>query len=583
MAEKEARSSAAVPAASEQPRATQADILVVDDETSAQEQAEQELAAEAADEMLAAATSPAGDWAGARPDSPAAELAAELARLPGESTIAEQLDEEKEEMSAQSVQERVAEEPLTERASSAFLQSRGYDGVAADGTPPAGAHSEPLYAARGSFREPSHAAAAAAAAEVTIMTQELLNEALHTEQVSYDEHPTNAEEVHEDGSSFGEAQGAAAGSTPDRSPEADGNMGNADAAAVQAVIESLLPTEAAGAAHEATDMQPLDAAVAGQGDNGAKVSDTCAEDQQVLADVALAGGAAATDVITSHPSGDDAGDTPHAHAVIKDSASRMRTSVTLDGVISGTYKTKGMPQGASTAANEEAIGEGFGQTDHLSDEEQEGLPQSQSAGAAEHAEVPQDSPISTAPSPAAAEQPLPDSSAGNATLQVRDLAGHNAALPVKSLISAEEPGMARHDGEAAFEDSLIPSIPMLESQLEPGSLADGFSAEAEPALAEPGLTDLSDAAAAAEEAEEAEAKISINLQPRLEWRVNAEITLQQPDAAPDPQGDEPIEGPDVTIADGSAASMGMESSCDDSVNVGNMQLSEEAAEDMPAN
>ena len=91
MAEKEARSSAAAPAAGEHPRATQADILVVDNETSAQEQAEQELAAEAADEMLSAPASPAGDWTGVHLDSPAAELAAELARLPGESIIAEQL------------------------------------------------------------------------------------------------------------------------------------------------------------------------------------------------------------------------------------------------------------------------------------------------------------------------------------------------------------------------------------------------------------------------------------------------------------------------------------------------------------
>ena len=99
---------------------------------------------------------------------------------------------------------------------------------------------------------------------------------------------------------------------------------------------------------------------------------------------------------------------------------------------------------------------------------------------------------------------------------------------------------------------------MFASQLETGSLAKGFSVEAEPALAEPGLNGLSDAAAAAEEAEEAEAKISINLQPRLEWRVNAEITLQQPDAAPDPQRGEPVEHARCQpTPDGSATSMGM--------------------------
>ena len=113
-------------------------------------------------------------------------------------------------------------------------------------------------------------------------------------------------------------------------------------------------------------------------------------------------------------------------------------------------------------------------------------------------------------------------------------------------------------------------------------MAKGFSVEAEPALAEPGLNGLSDAAAAAEEAEEAEAKISINLQPRLEWRVNAEITLQQPDAAPDPQRGEPVEMPDVTNAIGSATSMGMGSSHDEGVDAANMQLSEEAAEAVSA-
>ena len=359
-------------------------------------------------------------------------------------------------MSAQSVQDRMAKEPLTERASSAFVHSRDNDSVAADGTHPAGAHSEPLYAARSSFGEPSHAATAAAAAEVTIMTQELLNEALHTEQLNYDEHPTDAEEVHEEGPAFGEAQGAAAGSTPDKSTEAGGSMANADAAAVQAVIESLLLTGAdlTEAAHEAADMQPSDAAVAEQGD---RVCDITAEDQQVLADVALAGGAAAIDGITSHPTSDDAGDTAHAHAVVEDSAVRMRTSVTLDSLISGAYVTKEMPQPASTAASEAAVGEGSGLTDHLSDEEQKGLLQSQSADAAEHIKLSQDSPPRIAPSQAAAEQPWTDSSSGNTVVQVMDPAGHILVLPVKSPIGTEEPGMARHEGKTAYEDA-IPSF-----------------------------------------------------------------------------------------------------------------------------
>ena len=580
MAEKEARSSAAVPAAGEHPRAAQADILVVDNETSAQEQAEQELAAQAADEMLDAPASPASHWASARPDSPAAELAAELARLPGESGVAEQLDEEEEEMSAQSSQERLTERPLDERASSAFVHSRDNDSVAADAAPPAGTHSEPLYAARSSFGEPSHAVTAAAAAEVTIMTQELLNEAITTEQLNYDERPTDAREVHREGSAFGEAQEAAAESTPDFSPEAKGSMAPADLAAVQAVIESLLTTEAssAAAAHEAADMQPSDAAVAGQGDNGAKESSITAGEQQTLADLALAGGAAAIDGITGYSSHDDAGDAAHAHAVVEDSAFRMRTLVTLDSLLSGTHGNKEMPQGVSTAANEEAIDEGSGLTGHMSDAEQEGLLQSQSTDAAEHAEVPQDSLISTAPSQATAEQSRTDSSSGNTVLQVMDLAGHNFVLPVKSLSSTEEPGLARHEGKAAYEGSLPPSTPVSAAQLKTGSLANGFSVEAEPALAQPALNDPTDAAAAAEEAEEAEAKISINLQPRLEWRINAEITLQQPDGASTPQREEPVEELDVTIADGSAAIMGMESSHDVGVDAGNMQLGEEAVE-----
>ena len=576
MAEKEARSSSAVSAAGEHPRDTQADILVVDNETLAQEQAEQELAAAAADEMLNAPASPAGGWAEARPDSPAAKLAAELARLPSESIIAEQLGEEEEEMSAQSFQDRLAEEPLSERASSALVHSHDNGGVAADGTPPAGAHSD----ARGSFGEPSHAVTAAVAAEVTIMTQELLNEALHTEQLNYAEHLTDAREVHREGSAFGEAQGAAAGGTPDRSPQANGGMANADVAAVQAVIESLLTTEAisAAAVHEAADMQPSDAAVAGQGDKGVMDSNITASEQQTLADLALAGGAAAIDGITGYLSHDDAGDTAHAHAVVENSASKMRTSVTLDSLISGTYGTKEMPQGVSTAANVEAVGEDSGPSDHTSDEEQEGLLQSQSTDAAEHAEVPQDSLISAAPSPAVAEQPRTDGSSASTIPQVMHLAGHNAALHVKSRVGTEEPEVARHEGKTAYEDSVPPSTPVFESQLEPGSLAHGFSVEAEPALAEPALNVPTDAAAAAEEAEEAEAKISINLQPRLEWRVNAEITLQQPDAAPEPQRDEPTEKPDVTNADGSAASMGAESSYGVGVDAAYVQLSEEAVE-----
>ena len=578
MAEKEARSSSAVSAAGEHPRDTQADILVVDNETSAQEQAEQELAAEAADEMLDAPASPAGDWAEARPGSPAAELAPELARLPGKSSITEQLDEEEDEVSAQSAPDRLAEEPLNERASSALVHSPDNDSVAADAAPPAGAHSEPLHAARSSFGKPSHAATAAAAAEVTIMTQELLNEALYVEQSNYDEHPTDPKE----GSAFGKAQEAAAESTPDKSPEAEGSMATADAAAVQAVIESLLITEigSAEAAHEAADMQPSAAAVAGQVDSGANLSGIAAEDQQVLANAALAGGAAAMDDITSHPTGDDAGDTAHAHAAVEDSAFTMRSSLTLDSLISGAYVTKETSQSLSTAAHEGAISEDSGLTGHVSDGEKEALLQSHSGDAAEAIQLPPHSPPSIAPSPAASEQPQAGSTAGNAALEAMDFEGRNAALPVMSPISAEEPGLARHEGKPAYKDA--PSSPVFASQLETGSLAKGFSVEAEPALAEPGLNGLSDAAAAAEEAEEAEAKISINLQPRLEWRVNAEITLQQPDAAPDPQRGEPVEMPDVSNAIGSATSMGAESSYDVGVDAANMQLSEEAAEAVSA-
>ena len=576
MAEKEASSSAAVPAAGDHPRAPQADILVVDTETSAQEQAEQELAAEAADEMLDAPASPAGDWAEMRTDSPAAELAAELARLPGESMIVEQLDEEEGKMFARSNQAALAEEPLNERVSSAISHSRDNDGVAADSTPPAGAHGEPLYAAKSSFGEPTHATAAAAAAEVTIMTQELLNEALHTEQVRYDEHPTDAKEVLEEGSAFGEAQGAAAGSTPDNGPEADGSMANADAAAVQAVIASLLLTEAnsSEAVHEAADMQPSNAAMAKQGGKGATESSITAGEQQALADLALAGGAAANDGITGNVSHDEAGGAAHTHAVAE---VPKGTSVTLDHLISGTYGTKEMPQSVSTAADEGDITKDSGMTVQVSGEEQEGLLESQSADAAERIQLPQDSPSSTAPSPAAAEQAQAGKTAGNATLEALDDSGRNAAMPVVSAISAEEPEMARHEGKTAQEYSIPPSTPVFASQLEPGSLANSFSVKAEPALDGP-----TDAAAAAEEAAEAEAKISINLQPRLEWRVNAEITLQQPDAILEPQRDEPFEKPDVTNADGSAAGMGVKSSHDEDVDAARLQLHEEAVEAMAA-
>ena len=571
MAEKEARSSAAVPAAGERPSATRADILIVDDATSAQEQAEQELAAKAADERLQAPASPAGDWAGVRTDSPAAELAAELARPPDRSIMTEQIDEEEEGLSAQLMQEQLAEKPHNEEGTSEFKHNHDDDIVAADGTPPVGAHIEPLYAASTSFGRPSHAAAAAAAAEVTIMTQELLNEALHIEQMDYYEHPTDAREALEEGSAFGEAQGAAAGS----SPEANGGIKNADAAAVQAVIESLLTTEAdsAEAAHEAADMQPINAAMAEQGDTGAKEGSIAAGEQQTLANLALAGGAVAIDDITGYLSHDDAGDAAHAHAVAEDP---LKTSVTLDRLISGTRVTKEMPQYASPAADEGTIGEEAGLTGHVSGGEQQGLLQSQSADAAENIEMPQDSHPSITPSPAAAEQPRTDSGADSANLGAMLPTGNNIELPVKSLVSTEEPQIAGRDSEVAYEDSIPPSTPALTSQLETGSLANTVPGEAEPALDTPADA----AAAAAEEAEEAEAKISITLQPRLEWRVNAEITLQQPDGASPTPRDELVEELDVTSADldDSAARMGLESSHDEGVDAANVQLSEEALE-----
>ena len=578
-AEKEARSSAAVLAAGEHPRATQADILIVDNETSAQEQAKQELAAAAADKLLQA-PAPAGGWAEVGTDSPAAELAAELARLPDESITAEELDEEEEDLPAQKQHESLAEEPLVEGSSSAFPYNHDNGKVIADGAPLAGAHSEPLYAARSSFGEPLHAAAAAAAAEVTIVTQELLNEAFHTEQLDNSVHPTDAREVREEGSVSGAAQGAAAGSmdstfetaercTPGNSPEADGSTANADAAAVQAVIESLLATEtdSAAAAHEAADMQPSNAATAEQGDEGVKESDITAEDQQFLANLALAGGAAAIDGITGYLNGEDARHAAHAPAAAEEF---LTASVTLDRLISNTHVTQGMPQSVSAAANEGAVGEDIGLTGQVLDREQQGLLQSHAADTAEHVELPPDSPISTAPSLAAAEQPRTDNGVGSTILEAMELTGHDLVLPVNSLISAEEPGMAYHGGEAKYTNSIPPHTPVLASQLETGSLADGFSGEAEPAL-----EDFTDAAAAAEEAE---AKISINLQPRLEWRVNAEITLQQPDAVSTPQRNEPVERPDVTNADGSAASVGMESSHHEGVPAADTQLIGEAIE-----
>ena len=228
-----------------------------------------------------------------------------------------------------------------------------------------------------------------------------------------------------------------------------------------------------------------------------------------------------------------------------------------------------MAQPISSAASEGAIGGESGQTGPVTAEEQKSLPQNHAADAGGHAKAHQDSPTGIAPSPAAAEQPQTDVHAGNAILEAMHLAGHNLALLVSSQISAEEPGLARQVGQAAHEGFIPPSPPVLASQLETGSPGSGFSGETEPAPDNP-----TNAAAAAEEANEAEAKISINLQPRLEWHVNAEITLQQPDAASDPQKDEPVDKLDATYVHGSAASMGMESSHGKGVPVATLRLSE---------
>lgn len=253
-----------------------------------------------------------------------------------------------------------------------------------------------------------------------------------------------------------------------------------------------------------------------------------AEEQQALANQILSGADAAISDMASHLGA--ALGSPLLYSDPNDSTVAHRGSFTLDSLISSGYMPK---DSAGAVPDSDPVGstdQGFSSTNSQSVSNHATYALHSPTGDLawplnETQLTPHDSSLSTGASlPRAAQLEDPAEEESEAAQPPDD-----DLVPVKT---AEEVELARSEHEA-------PSSPG-QLTVDNNSLLVDDDAELSPNIS---ATETQDTAAG--EAETPEARISINLQPRLEWRVNAEITLEQPEATPASDHDSHVatEGP----------------------------------------
>jgi len=489
--------------------AAEPDILVVE-ESADLEQAEQpEETPEIAD-----TTAPTELPAMGADDNAAAESAAELAQQLG-ADAADQADID---------DELAAESAALELSQDAAEVPKAAKPVAGDES---GVDEAWLTAAEDTAEQASADSPEALAAEVAAMTDELFDVAIHEGQAM---NPQTSEE---------EGKEVAIRAVPEATLEPE------EVDAVDITIERLVSTiqsvstgqndSALTTTDSITDAEGHDqpqSPDAGRNGSEEVLSDSAkmsAAEQQALANRILSG----IDAPLSYGSGTMNADMLHND--INVSPDRLRS--TLDSLISSRYQPKESSEMSSagymypnnidfSAATNEADEDDMHSPEHSLAQDaaaQRDSPESQLAMQEGPSEVPGEFSTGTLH--------------GNTTEAV--LSPHHSELSANDTEDAANPGAAEAENKAGPDTSLhtvsVGEVPLA---------AEDVNTEAHDKAEYVSAGETSESLATAPDGADAiEARIMINLEPKLEWRVNAEITLQPPEAKCGTQNPTLAEGP----------------------------------------